>query len=410
MLIACLLPFADHAQVLQGAWVEASEAEIDQHRKTDVTVIVLDQNDQAIEGATVHLVQQRHDFVLGLTLPAKRMPPNDLNTLPIYRCLNAIALDRQTNWSASKPVLLRDKRPDVIASWHRAVEPIRTSYGRVISADPARNTDKLAIAKPADLRDAVMQRIDQATSGLTIRPDSYDIYADLLQQDMIERKLGMGMIHRMFTQAQAIEPDASLAFRMRDAISLQRGRDLIAAVQRMEIQQVPFDRITIEQRFNKQINPNALKRMLNEYVGALPMPVTLAGIEAGGNSAIAAGLNMEMLLRLAFAQPNIDGIYLHGLYQDELIEEHAALLERDGKTTPAGQALDRLFYEHWMSDETRKTDERGNAQARIFTGWYAVATLLPNGKVIKTQAYIPKSDRTKLIVMQQTAAEAGSAD
>ena len=93
LAISLLCSGSIYAQILQGDWVDQSQAAIEEHRKTDVTVIVLDQNDRAVQGATVRLVQQRHDFEVGLTLPVDRMPPKKAGDLPVYRSINAIALD-----------------------------------------------------------------------------------------------------------------------------------------------------------------------------------------------------------------------------------------------------------------------------------------------------------------------------
>ena len=185
-----------HAQILQGPWVDESETAIDKHRKTEATVIVLDLEDRAIEGAKVEITQRRHDFVLGLTLPRTRMPPKSMSRLPVYRCVNAIALDRYTDWSVDSPDTIEANAKRLIA-WQQAINPIRTSFGRVISADPARNHDRLSLLEPADLRDAVLARIDLAAL-FDPAPDDYDLVADLLNQDMVHRKLGRGMLHRMF--------------------------------------------------------------------------------------------------------------------------------------------------------------------------------------------------------------------
>lgn len=393
------------AQILQGPWVDASEAAIDQHRKTEVAVIVLDQNDRAVHQATVHIQQLRHDFVLGLTLPVDQLPPNDLSKRPVYRCFNAIALDRLTDWSFP-PTESEHKPEDIAKAWQKAIDPTQVSFGRVISADPARNSDKIALLKPESLRNAVQARVSQAMQAQP-QASRFDLYSDLLYQDMIERKLGMGMVHRMFESAHAKRPDARLALRVRDAISFQRGRELAQTAQRLEIQQVGFNSITIEQRFNGQIQPRSLGRLLDEQIGALPVPVTLALVEVGGPSGIAAGLNMETLLRLILAQPQIEGIYFAGLSQDALIEDNAALIDAEGQPTAAGTILDKLFHSHWRTDLTIKTDESGNANARVFTGWYHITATLPGGQTITGEAYIPKGERRKLIILQQTQAEAG---
>ncbi len=404
VMVGCLLrPQSVDAQILQGDWVVASEQAIEQHRKTDVTVIVLDHNDRTVLGATVKLMQLRHDFVVGITLPADRLPPEGLKELAVYRVFNAIALDRLTDWSfAAAESKLTPQQ--VALAWQEAVKPAVVSFGRVVSADPARNSDKIALLGPQDLRDAVMARIDFATA-FTPAPDTFDLYADLLYQDMIERKLGQGMLHRMFERARVNRPDAQFALRVRDTISLQRGRDLANAIQRLEIRQLPFDRVTIEQRFTGQTQPLALRRMLDGQVATLPVPVSLAEVEVGGQSDVAAGLNMETVLRLVFAQPKIDRIIFAGLQQEGLIEDHAALLDADGKPTASGSMLDQMFNTYWRSNLSLKTDERGNAEARVFTGWYQVSVTLPDGATLEGEAYITKSDRSRLIIMQQTTAE-----
>ncbi|MEM6507708.1 MAG: hypothetical protein AAF711_19905, partial [Planctomycetota bacterium] len=144
---------------------------------------------------------------------------------------------------------------------------------------------------------------------------------------------------------------------------------------------------------------------LDEYVVPLPKPVTLAGFEVGGRSPVAAAINLETLLRLVFAQPRIDGIYLRGLLGDELLEKQAALLDDEGQPTASGEVMDQLFNKIWHSDEQGVSDERGNVSARVFTGMYAITASLPDGRKLKSQVHIPKNDRPKLIVLQVTRAE-----
>lgn len=398
------LAHAAPAQILQGQWVDDSQAAIEQHRKTDVTIIVLDERDRAVQGAKVQLVQQRHDFVLGLKLPSDRMPPKDCETLPVYRCFNAIAIDRYTDWSAPLQDA-QETQAKRLTAWESAIRPMRTHFGPVVSADPARNNDRLSLLNPAELRDAVLERIDQATAFEPV-PNDYDLYADLMQQDMMQRKLGQGMLHRMFDRANAKQPKANFGLRVRNAITLRRGRDLASTVQKLEVRQVQFDHITIEQTFTDPLQPNALNRMLDEYVAPMPVPVTLAAVEVGGATPVAAAINLETVLRLSFAQPRIAGLYLAGLVDGELLEKNAGLVDEDDKPTAAGDVLDQLFTKLWHSDESGRTDESGNVRTRVFTGWYTLTATLPDGTQITSEAYIPKAERAKMIVLQATAAEA----
>ncbi|MEO0475018.1 MAG: hypothetical protein AAF085_03460, partial [Planctomycetota bacterium] len=102
IVLFAVLAAQANAQILQGQWVDASQAAIEKHRKTDVTVIVLDRNDQAVQRANVRVVLERHDFEVGLTLSNNRMPPKQFRGLPVYRCFNAVALDRWSNGNEAK--------------------------------------------------------------------------------------------------------------------------------------------------------------------------------------------------------------------------------------------------------------------------------------------------------------------
>lgn len=407
LLAILCLGFANHseAQILQGQWVDQSQTAIEQHRKTDVTVIVLDQQDRAVQGATVRLVQQRHDFVLGLTLPTNRMPPKGCRALPVYRCFNAIAMDRYTDWSVSIEAT-PTQQADRLTAWTQALAPIRKDFGTVISADPARNHDRLSLLTAAELRDAVYARIDLA-NVFDPQADRFDLYSDALKQDMVERKLGHGMLPRMFDRADAQRPEASFGVRVSNAISLRLGRDFVGKMQAMQVRQVALDHITIEQQFAEPVQPNAMRRMLDEYIGPMNVPVTIAGLEVGGPTPVAAAIKLETLIRLMFAQPKIDGLYFAGLVEgeEELLENHAALIDPNGQPTAAGEVLDSLFTQLWHSDTTDVSDERGNVASRVFTGWYKVVATLPDGTEIVSEAYVPKADRAKRIILQATAAE-----
>ncbi|MGB0767041.1 MAG: hypothetical protein ACPGYV_04970, partial [Phycisphaeraceae bacterium] len=224
------------SQILQGRWVDEAERSIAKHRMTDVAVVVLDAEDRAVQGATVRLTQTRHDFPLGLVVPTDRTPPADAATRPVLRSFNAIGLDRAHDW-ATQTDRPDAKRDETLDAWREALSPIEVRFGRVVSADPARNADRLALLAPTELRDALLERIDHATA-IEPAPNAYDLYADLLQRDAIQRRLGPGIVHRLFEHAGAKRPDAALALRMSDALSLRRNRELALAVQRFEVLQV----------------------------------------------------------------------------------------------------------------------------------------------------------------------------
>lgn len=402
-LMLCVAPRVQ-GQILRGEWVNQTERAIDQHRKSDVLVIVLDREDRAVENAKVRITQTRHAFKLGLTIPAQGAPPASARELPLYRCFNALALDRLTRWTTPDrhwPEPIREQ----INHWASTLEPIELAFGPVIASDPANNFDGLAKLEPSFVGELLSQRVAAALE-LDQRVHKFDLYHDTAGTADLRADLGFGVIHRLFEQAHATDHDATHSLRFVNGLDAMGSREIAPRVQSYEVRRVPFTGITIEQQFTGQVQPLALQRTLKDRIAILPAPVTIARFEAGGNSQIAAALNLETILRLLFAEPSINAIYFAGLTEDQHLETNAALIEADGALTASGQLVDDLFAKHWWSNIEAVTDDRGNAMARVFKGWYDIEAVLPDGTVLKTAAYIDAAEGdAHTVVLQKTAVD-----
>lgn len=391
-------------QILRGPWVDETELAIDQHRKSDVIVIVLDEQDRAVMGATVRITQTRHAFPLGLTIPGDRRPPESAAQLPLFRCFNAIALDRLTQWTGDDPRWPKGTTEQMRA-WQEAIRPIETAFGPVISGDAAYNFDGVSQLAPGPALEMIGQRVD---SALDLDPavQRIDLFADAAHEGGLRQTLGFGLIPRIFEQARSAAPDAKLNLRFRNALDNLHARELGRVAQAYELRQVGFDGITIEQQFTGQVQPLALRRTLSDRIANLPAPVTIAKLGVSGTSAMGAMINLETVLRQLFAEPAIRGIYLEGLTINDVIEPEAALIDEQGDLTPSGQLIDDLFRGLWWSEAEGTTDDRGNFPARIFKGWYEIEATFADGAVIYSRAYINTADgESRYVVLQRTAGD-----
>lgn len=406
-LVACLAlccALTIDAQILRGEWVDRSQQQIEEHRKTELIVVVLNEADRPIQAARVHIEQVRHDFVLGVAIDSASPPLGEPAELPVWRMMNAVALDRLTRWR-------RDPAPDAEAidaaaeNWNNWLNPIEVGFGPVLSADPARNPDRLvAAAESGPLRDATRQRVDQAMR-IHHAVDRFDLYADTLGHNLLEDRLGPGILNTLFDTADARRPDADICLHTRDGLDPNRSRDLRQYIRAMRVRQVRIDGLTIEQAFPATVSAPNLERTLTDRIATLGVPVTLTHLETGGSSDVAAAINIETVLRLLFATPNVRGVYFAGLAADELIDPTGALLRDDGEPAACGQVVEGLFRGLWWSDLTLTTDDLGNARARVFTGWYRITATLPDGRVLTTEAYLPNADEPRYVVLQAGPAE-----
>ncbi|XAM00330.1 hypothetical protein OT109_02860 [Phycisphaeraceae bacterium D3-23] len=393
-----LIALPADAQILQGEWVERSQAAIDEHRKTGLIVVVLGADDRPIRNAQVHIEQTRHDFVLGVAVNEDNPPLGQADELPLWRCFNAFALDGLTDWRIDPP--MDEERLDRAAAlWHDWMQPIEASYGPVLSADAARTPERVVALDTGPMRDAIRERIDRALR-IDDAVDRFDLYADAAGHALLEDRLGTGVLNTLFDTADAHRPDAAICLRVRDGLDTNRSAELRRRMRALNIRQVRFDGVTIDQSFPATVNAPSLERILNDRIATLDVPITIANLNVAGTSGIAAAMNLEIVLRLLFATPNIRGVYFAGLYADDTTEPAGALLDDAGELSGCAQLVEGLFRELWWTDLTELSDDIGNTRADVFTGWYRITATLPDGRVLETEAYLPKSDEPRYIVLQ----------
>ena len=389
-----------HAQTLRGDWVKRTEAEIDQHRKTDVRVIVLDEEGNYVPGATVRIEQLRHAFRLGYAVGPggfDRFDPEG----PVLRCFNTVSLERWTAWPRLQPEPGRRDLGELQPLIDKAHEQgMDVQWGGVVSADPARNPD-WAAALPSEVLEAVLDaHVDSVVDRFGRDVRRFDLYTDAMSHDFVELRLGEQMIRRLYEQAQASAPGATLAVRYRDTLLGARLQDMVQHVTAMKREKfVPIERVAIEQRMNGTLMHSPLSRALS-WLDRLKLDADVVNLQVGGDSEAAAAINLETLLRTLFANPHIDGISFAGLTGEAFAEPNAALLLADGKPTPSGTIVDGCFRELWWTDHEATTDELGNVEARVFPGEHRITASLPGGRDVSIRLWIEKSPESRVVLVQ----------
>ncbi|MEM1211651.1 MAG: hypothetical protein AAGI68_05065 [Planctomycetota bacterium] len=390
------------AQLLQGAWVDAAQERIERHRMTDLRVIVLDAAGDPVEGATVRIEQVAHDFEVGCTFDDRVVMGMDLGD-PVLGVFNAISLAPLTGWavmeSAVDDVRGLDRLDAVLSGVATTGRTIR--WGPVLSADPAANPDWLAGQDAKAVEASVREHVGVVMTVFGKRIDGFDLYADALSHSMMQDRLGLAGVRRLFQQARFLAPGVPMSLRVRGGLSPGREGRLFETVAGLNQLVVPFDGLTIEQRFEGRVEPLRLERSLDR-AGALGKPITLAELEVGGPTPVAAAINLETVLRLAFAEPSVAGVYMKSVRPSEGLARHAELIGADAEPTPSGKALEGLFRGLWWTDTVGTGDELGNVYRRVFAGRYRLSVLEGEGAGVSYSVlvHVPKSAEERVVVLQ----------
>jgi GH35 family endo-1,4-beta-xylanase len=109
-------------------------------------------------------------------------------------------------------------------------------------------------------------------------------------------------------------------------------------------------------------------------------------------------LQAECLVRyftIGFSNPAVDMINLWGGMADKGWT-NSGLIDSNGKTTPAFDALKKLFNETFHSHVTGELGIDGAFSSRVFQGKYAVTVTLADGKQLTTKINVPQQASAKI--------------
>jgi len=406
-LIACVLLLAmatitpsAAGQILMGGWIDQAERQIERHRKTALRVSVLDENVRPVPGVAVAVSQRAHQFPIGFTASDTGwVELNEFNE--VFRCFNAVSLEAIADWSQVEPreglamgmgpLGEHVNRADVLG--------LTVRWGGMISADPARNPAWLDGHDQDQLADAMQRHAALVAGAFGRRVDSFDVYTHALDHSMVEQRLGVPMLRRLFEQVKARAPAAAVGVRFEDALEGERLRRMLVRLNAFDEQFVPYDRIAVTQRFTGNVAQGPLARSL-QRIARHKYAIVVSELEVGGPTSSAAAVNLETVLRTLFAEPTVQGVYLKGLHAHELADPTAALVGEDGLPTAAGFVFDGLFHGQWWTDITHQTDELGSIHTRVFGGSHLIQTTLPDGTPLEAEVWIPIADNTRIIVLQ----------
>jgi len=391
------------AQMLAGPWLIESEQHIDQLRKTDLRVIVMGATGDPAGGVKLRIKQTRSVFHLGFVMPESGMPQVDWDA-PLWRCFNAVSLERMTGWPELEPQpgvgLDADRAQRIERALAQAqARDMFVRWGPLVSADVGRVPYWVAELAEDHLVEAVLGYRDRVVQRFRGRVDQFDVYTQTLDHRFLEDRSGNALIRKLYDSLPALSPGAVGCARFDEAFAIGRAQAMQRRVTAMHEAIVPIGVVAIDHRFSGTLERSSLERTLKR-IDLINHPVVISGLTVGADSVLMSSINMDLVLRTLNERPNLTGIWFAGLTEEELIEPNAALIDDRGKLTPTGQLVDSLFYGLLRTDVDTLTDELGNVRVRAFPGAYRITATLRDGTELTTRAWLEKSQDPRVILLE----------
>ncbi len=377
-----------HGREPDAAWRAAALRRIGEHRKSHLTVRVLDARGRPVPGAKVRVAMKRHAFGFGCVINPgtfnaegpdtkryRKVFLENFNKAPLesgLRWQNFFGPDPQRqkqSWARTDRTIDWLREHDIEVRGHYLMwGPLsdRTQPGELLDKPEAllaahrkHMAEKTALTRGRIGEWDTINHIAAWGRRYSDLPGGFLVYADTIQ---LARKLAPDAEH-WINEGQIVVADGNrmdeyekITRYLSDHDALPDGIGFMAHFRATHLPhpQEVYERIDRFAKFGTKLQYTELD------------------VECGSDEQLQADYLRDVLIA-GFSHPSMEGMVLWGLWEGRHWRPDAALWRKDWSIKPAGQVWRELVFKQWWTDETVTTGADGTASVRGFHGTYTVA-------------------------------------
>ena len=378
-------------------WRAEALARIEQIRKGDLAIRVVDADGRPVAGAKVRATLKRHAFGFGTCVSMTLLKDGrdaDRYRQTLKTLFNHAVIENELKWP---PIAQRGyDNPDKLVQWcldnglavrgHVLVWP---SEGR-LPPEVVKLGDQ-----PEKLAAAIVEHITRTVTRYRGKLIDWDVvnepYAHHWAMDQLG---GNDVMADWFRAAHATDPDVKLwindyeILASGDMLDTPHQNHFFQTVQRLKELGAPVHGVGMQGHFGSNItSPQNMLKILDRFAAlGVRIKVTELDIQLG-DEALRSDFYRDLFITL-FSHPSVDAIMQWGFWEGSHWIPPSALFARDWSLRPHGQVFLDLMKQ-WHTDATVATGADGTAQVRGFLGEYEVEATRPDGTTAKIAVTLP---------------------
>ena len=388
------------------AWRAEADARIDQYRKADLSVAVVDADGRPVPDAQVHIRMRRHAYPFGTAMVASKLlkePVTDaqknyrdtaltfFNYATLENDLKQVALEKNTLQPALDALKLLQAH-GIQARGHVLVWPSWRMSGPSLVAlkDYPEKVE-------AWIRDHIGTTVG-ATRGLVA---DWDVMNEPAVHRDIINLLGQDKVADWFRLAREIDPRVSLYLNENNVEFNGTNQDALGEwVDTLKARGAPIDGVGWQGHMWQRTlpyGPSILDDLRRFEKHGVKVQIT----EYDCNDRFGDDDEARFLadfLPAWFSHPSTAGFIMWGFQDDVIWTGNAPLFNRDWSLKPAGKVWMDCVFNQWWSDADGAADLRGGFATRAFLGDYVVQ-VVHGGKVETREANLPKEGIALKVVL-----------
>lgn len=364
-------------------WRVAANQRIEQHRKCDLLITIVDTDGKPLTGQKAMVKQTKHAFQFGTAASVNMIARQDEDGRKyreeLKRLFNIVTIENGLKWK------FWDKRD--VANQAKVLSAIDWCNQQGVSVRghvlvwPAQKNSPDWISSlydnPKVLKKVVNTHIREMGYATQGRVTEWDVLNEAFDNQEFEKHLGPKCFTEFFQEARGVLPDADLYYNdyaglVRAGVNTYHKDHFEMIIQRLIDEGAPIDGIGIQGHFGEILTPpHRIVRELDRW-GKFGLKIMITEFDAGvPDQDLMADFTADFLTA-CFSHPDVDGIVTWGFWAGAHWRPHAALLDKQWQPTPLGKRWIDLTNNQWMTNETTTLDQAGSSRLRVFKGEYQI--------------------------------------
>ncbi len=373
-------------------WRDVAAERIEEIRKGDLSIQVVDADGQAVPDAKVSVEMTRHAFPFGTAVAVSKIllddEDGDRYRQELTNNFNAGVFESAMKWNnygTGTPAQIAESM-----DW--LTEHDITMRGHVLMWPSWRWVDPEILPlreDPKQFRQAIEDRVTGMVTTYKENIQDWDVVNEAYSNNDILKMYGDEIMVDWFKLAHEANPNAALY--VNDNGMLTAGGRLtkqmqhyIDMIQMLVDQGAPVSGIGMQGHFAVTLtSPEKVWETLDRFAH-FDMPIQVTEFDIKNDDPQLQADFLRDFLTACFAHPTIEGFYIWGFWEGQHWRPEAALFNQDWSVRKHGKVWQDLIYNQWWTTESGQTDGKGKLNVRGFVGDYKVTVTGLDGKETTT--------------------------
>lgn len=363
-------------------WKSDANARIEQHRKRDLQIAIVDSESQPVGGINVEITQVKQRFAFGTCIAYTPLVNYANYRNFILENFNWAVCENETKWPANENT--RDSenysQGDYIYNWCNTNGiPMRghTLFWEQLTYVQQWVQDLPYATYPtsSELLTEVDERIDSAVNHFKNKFLHWDVDNEMLPSGSDYRfydRLGDGGRVHMFQRARSVDPDCLLFMNeyTGNSFGSYDGWTYASRANGLISQGAPIDGLGIQGHINTGLNADSYYNNVLVPLAGVGLPIWVTEFDVDEENENTRADEVEKFYRVCFSHPSVEGIIMWGFWS-ESAWRWDGLVDINWNLNAAGVRYQALMDE-WTTEDSDATDVDGNVDFRGFHGTYQV--------------------------------------